>query len=431
MKKVLIGTVEIAGFFGNLATGLRQNGYDVTEVFWTEHQFKYSRDQSKTPFLFKVARKYKALLYGQSTQLKFQKLVYYFLYHSSIRLFLIQSLFQYKVFVFGFGISLFENDQDLKWLRRFGKTVISNVAMGSEARPPYIDGARRNPDGSLLAPELLIELSKTMKDKLERIEKYSSIIIGAPLTSQFLEKPFINLFELGLPYPEKKVLTKNNITFDPDSPIKILHSPSHPFAKGSDVIQRAIESLIQKGYSIQFIELSNKSNSEILEAISTSDIVVDQAYSDTAMATFATEASFYGKPVVVGGYGWDELKKYIPTSLFPTSQTCSPEEIEATIEKLLIDSNFRIAAGKEARKFVSVNWESKIVGKKFSALIENKIPDEWFIDPLDILYTHGVGVNEKDLKLSLKSLLAIGGESALLLGNKRKLKEKFIEFAAN
>ncbi|MBA3986706.1 MAG: hypothetical protein H0X63_09075, partial [Flavobacteriales bacterium] len=416
-----------AGFFGNLSTGLRQNGYNVTEAYFTDHIFQYSANQKNYSKLFSITRYFRNKFYSRSQTEKFPRFLYFLIFQISLHLFFFQSVLKHNVFIFGFGISIFENGKDLKWLKRMGKTVISVVALGSEARPPYIDGARRKPDGSWDSIDEIIRLSCEMKKKLEGIERYSSIVVGAPLTSQFLEKPFVNLFELGLPYPKFKSEITEQRKSKTDRQLKILHSPSNLLAKGTIKIREALDSLKRKGYNFDYFELTNSPNKVVLEAIASCDFVVDQVYSDTAMATFATEAAFLGKPAIVGGYGWDELKKFVKAEKFPASYICKPETLETAIEELIVNEQFRNDLGKSAYKFVHDNWEAKKVGKKFSLLIEGEMPNDWILDPYEIIYTQGIGLSESELKKMIESVIKIGGEKALSLDNKPRLKEAFLK----
>ena len=49
-----------------------------------------------------------------------------------------------------------------------------------------------------------------------------------------------------------------------------------------------------------------------MKEIELCDFIVDELYSDSFAAVFAMEAVALGKPVIVGGYGGEELKRHIP-----------------------------------------------------------------------------------------------------------------------
>ena len=91
--------------------------------------------------------------------------------------------------------------------------------------------------------------------------------------------------------------------------IRILHSPSSPEVKGTYLIRQAINALKAKGYPIDYVEIMGKPNTVVIAELEKCDFIVDQLYSDTPMSGFATEAAFFGKTAVVGGYGWQEVEK--------------------------------------------------------------------------------------------------------------------------
>ncbi len=130
-----------------------------------------------------------------------------------------------------------------------------------------------------------------------------------------LARPFVNYFRIGMPRPRSQQV---EMTADSEDhyearsalrPTRILHAPSHPRAKGTDRIRLAVESLRSKGYEIEYTELTNAANAEVLAHLHECDFVIDQLYSDTPMATFAAEAADVGRPSVVGGYGWGSFQR--------------------------------------------------------------------------------------------------------------------------
>ncbi len=113
----------------------------------------------------------------------------------------IYCIFKYDVFIFGFGTSMLPYNLDLPLLKLLKKRVISNLAHGSEARPPYIDGFYQSKDG--VAPSLkeIARFAASNRKTVLRHQTYASIVIGAPFsTSHFADRPFINHFALGIPF---------------------------------------------------------------------------------------------------------------------------------------------------------------------------------------------------------------------------------------
>jgi len=56
-------------------------------------------------------------------------------------------------------------------------------------------------------------------------------------------------------------------------------------------------------------------------------------------------------------------------------------------------------------------------------------PPEWFFNPRDIEYVHGVGGTPEQVARTIRKLIEYGGEEALCMDDKPELKAKIIEFA--
>ena len=80
--------------------------------------------------------------------------------------------------------------------------------------------------------------------------------------------------------------------------------------KGTEEIRQCIETIKDKGYKINYREISGVLPSDVIAAISGADLIIDQLYSDIHAATFATESIKLGKPVLVFGYGKDVLDTF-------------------------------------------------------------------------------------------------------------------------
>lgn len=425
--RIFIGTTEIAGYYYNLSIGLREHGFEVGEFYISDHVFQYGPSNNPLPFIFNIYRKVKRKRAYRNLA-KAPKIFYYLADVLVSYCFLLWAIFRFDVFVFGYGTSILKNNRDLKILKRLHKKVVSVVMHGSESRPPYVNGAKRLPDGAFLPAADLIKMAQLMKTQMEVIEQYSDVVIAAPFTSQFLKKPFINHFCIGLPFKPKPVIPHLDQS-ETHSGVRVLHSPSKPLAKGTFEIRRAVQSLIDKGYNIDFVEIINQPNPVVIEELQKCDFIIDQLYSDTPLAGFATEAAFYGKPAVVGGYGWDLLKTLLPKTIFPPSEICHPDELEIAIIKLFENKEYRENLGQLARDFVYNNWEAGIVADKFAKIFSGQIPGDWVIDPVEIDYVYGVGISQVDARILVQKVIEHGGVEALSLTERKSLEEAFLDFA--
>jgi glycosyltransferase involved in cell wall biosynthesis len=90
---------------------------------------------------------------------------------------------------------------------------------------------------------------------------------------------------------------KNSDCYKPTKTFKIFHAPNHKDIKGSNHLIRVVNELISDGYDMELVMLSGVSNTEVLEAIKTVDIVADQ-FVIGWYAMFAIEAMSMCKPVM-------------------------------------------------------------------------------------------------------------------------------------
>ena len=426
-KKIFIGTVDVSGYAENLSVGLRQLGYICENISFLEHDYKYS-DELNLPLLIKISRRIRTpnKFINKIPFIKFFCVPAAEIFNI---LWAILAMFKYDVFIFLYGRSLIRFNIDLPILKLLGKTVISNLSFGSETRPPYLDGFTNYNNKLGSYDYLQIAKSSNRKCKLTRFhQKHCSFVIGSPTsTSQYANKPFINSFILGFPVKINKNLDKLNASFPNQSQTLIVHAPSHHKGKGTQEILRAIDNLKNKGHSISLNLLEGRTNQEVIKAIKECDLVVDQIYSDTPMAGFASEAASYGKPSIVGGYGFTYLKNVIDQEFWPPVKECLPDDIENALEDLIVDKDQRLELGSRAKKYISKKKSSKVIAKYFDSLINNDVPSKWWFDPKNIEYVYGSGQSQYQTKEIVKTLVSKYGDQSLSLQHNKSLKKLFLD----
>jgi hypothetical protein len=415
----------VAGYFSNLKQGFDQIGVKSDLFLRNIHPFKYKVKSSNIfqTIFFYISKKNS----NRDRKNVIKKYLFFLLLNILSFVLLLYSLFRYKIFIFGFKECFFPwfGFIDLNLLKFFKKRIIF-VFFGSDARPPYIDGALASLK-DFNDTKNLIGITNKQKKDIKRIEKYSDIIINHPPTSHFHEKNFVSILCIGIPMDIEQNQIKKIESFNDD--IRILHCPSLPKAKGTNKIRVAIKSLIKKGYNLSFVEITGKPNSVVLNAIKHSDFVVDQLYSNNPMPRFVCEAAVFEKPAVICGYYYKEIHKILPKEKIPPSLYCHPDNIENAIERLIVDEEFRIKLGKRAHNFVKNQWNQKNVAARYIRMINEGIPTAWIYDPNNIRHLYGGAISEKKVKELVRSLIESGGKEALQLSDKPELENLFVEFA--
>ena len=429
-KKIFIGPFEIAGYYSNLTKGFREIGLDVDFITYNEHPFDYGGETSN-PVLIRLAKYFNH--FKENSNLPFVISLIVSLPAIPLKaIWVIWAIVNYDVFIFGFGRSLLRKNLDLPILKWLGKTVIVNLAHGSDARPPYIDGALHDKNFEEEGEETIRSLTKASKEKIEWIEDNVSLIIGSPLSSsQFLDSLFINTFVIGAPYGisaqrDHNFVKEQNLK-EENNTIRILHAPSDPAAKGSHLIIKAVENLKEKGYEINLNLIKGKKNSKVIKAIKQCDFVIDQVFCDTPMSGIASEAARFAKPTVVGGYGFEQLKNLVPKDMWPPSMTCHPDEIEDAIEEMILNIEKRKQIGMDAYEFIFCKREITSVAHNYMKLINNEIPNHWWFNPSDIEYLYGLGQSIDQTKEIIKQMINKFGAESLCLRHRPDLEQAFID----
>jgi glycosyltransferase involved in cell wall biosynthesis len=282
----------------------------------------------------------------------------------------------------------------------------------------------------------LLYYSQLKSKKVATFGRFSDIVVGAPLsTSHYSRKKFVNIFAIGLPYCADQVddhgveQVDSEFSSRSNESVRILHSPSHPAAKGSASIEQAIAKLKRKGYSIDLIMLRNRPHAEVIREIQLCDFVVDQVYSDTPMAGFATEAAWYGKPAVVGGYGLRYLKEFVPEGMWPPSKICHPEDLVETIEELVRNRDERLKLGTAAMNFVRNNWSVSAVARRYHNLLNEAIPRGWWVEPHLVTYLEGAGQHEEQSRENIRRMVERFGVASLKMSHRSDMELAFLNFA--
>jgi hypothetical protein len=313
---------------------------------------------------------------------------------------------------------------DLAILKLLRKKIIY-VFHGTDSRPAYINGSAGT---RRLNARQLAQYARRQARDVRTIEKYADAILHYPLNTHFHLKKIISHEFMGRPV----FIASPSAPSEPATAaaaVRIVHAPSDPVGKGSEKIRECIGHLRQKGHEIDFIEMIDKRNEEVKESLSSCDFVVDQVYYDVAISYFGTEAAFLGKPAVLGSYAKEELRKTSSDAALPPTLMCAPEEMEQAIEKMVADSQLRHQLGAQANEFVEQHYGPKRVAENFLRVIEKDVPAEWFFDPDSLQYCHGYGYAEEKVKEVIRGVVQEGGESALSLDDKPRLKEKMLRFA--
>lgn len=420
--RVFIGLREVAGFGRGLKEGFDQLGVEAAFLNLGYHQHLY-QTRNNPAWVEGLARASQRL--GQRFTGAWWKRILWigFVQNLFAVVALPRALLRYDAFIF-LSVSSFLFFIELPLLKLFGKRVIF-VFLGSDARPVYLNGYVIE-DTTRSTIWKAVALARVQKSLLWIIDRFADVVVNVPPQAHFHTRPYISGYHVGLPAEYSSAALDTLPSIDR---IRILHAPSKPGPKGTVKIRQVVASLRAKGHEFDYVEISGRPHAEVLSEIQRASFVIDELYSDTPLAGFATEAAFFGKPSVVGSYYYEQIRQILPPEETPPSMFCHPDAVEAAIERLIVDPVLREDLGRRAFAFVHEHWAARRVAEKYLMLIRGVIPRNWLLDPADISYVHGVGLSEVRGAEVLRAFLRVGGRGALCLRDKPHLANLLVKAA--
>lgn len=421
LRRVCVGPHEVAGVATGLVAGLRAIGVAADAVLGAEHRFGYATDgpHGLVRRLWHRLGTWRRQVPPTRTVAKATAVL---LHRALGWVVLLRVLWRYDAFVFLFGETFTNTDFELRLMRWLGRRTLM-IFLGSDARPPAIDGGLfpfdRDVDAATLA-----RATRRKCERVQRIESLVGLCINAPATAQFHRRPVVDWFALGIP----RAVPPHPPPGRADGTLRLLHSPSHRALKGSDAIDAMVRRLREEGLSIEWITLENVPNERVHAEIARADLVLDQLYSDTPMAAFATEAAALGKPVLVGSY-FAEFGALHPALPVPPTIFVAPSAFEAELRRLALDPEARHALGERGRIFVAAHWRPEAVAQRLLRMLRGEIEPHWWLDPASIRYVHGCGLPVDVVAHRLRTLIEHGGRSALGVADKPALEDAFVALA--
>jgi hypothetical protein len=424
VRRVFLGPVEIAGYFAAMEEGLAALGVRTMRADLGDHAFRYAA--SRPPLLARLVlalTRAKQRRAGGSTAARTLGRL-----ESLARiLFLLQAALQCDVFVYGFAETItWYSERELRLLRRLGRRLVF-VFFGSDSRPPYLDTQVSPAPGEGTGAECA-RLTAITKARVARVDRYADEIIENPLAGHFHTRSCVNWHVIGLPVRVPPAPDAGARPSTDAARVRVLHCPSHHVTKGTRYVREVMAELEAEGLPIEYVELSGRPHAEILAAIDASDFVIDQLFSDTPLAAFATEAAMRERVPVVAGWGAAEFQAWIAPELRPPGIYCQPTELRDVVTRLVTDRALRERMAGELARFCAEQRTPAAAAAKLLRVVDGTAPDAWRFDPARIGFARGMGPHAV-IQAMIQGVLDAGGESALQVDDKPALRAALVDYA--
>lgn len=408
MPRIAIGPGEVAGFFARLKAGLDAHGVASEHFLLAPNRFGYAQNRY---FLDRASARALALRGSRLAPLRLLGLGLAAILRLAIFAYAVA---RYDTFIFNGSWSFFKF-RELWLLKLLNKKVIV-IFLGSDARPPILCGRHLDDDGDLVDPAAALAETREIHDKVRCVERHADWIVNHTATDQFFTRSYVRFSAIGLP------IDANDVPVEPRAEggaVRIVHAPSRPLAKGSNVFRQIVGELRDEGFEIELVELVGVPNARVLEELRRCDFVLDELYSDTPMAMFATEAAMFGRPTVVGGYYSELYDRHNPAAGRPPTLFVDPAGIKAAVRRMVEDGAFRRELGQRAHDFVATQWNAAAVAGRVLRVVEGSFPADWLVEPAgDDAYVWGWGLSEAYWRQQLCRYVEHNGPHGLMLERK-------------
>ena len=338
-------------------------------------------------------------------------------YAATRLLLLVWAVVRHDAFVFGSRTSFLQL-QDLRLLRWLGKRVVF-VFTGSDARPPYIDGADMDQPGSHRRRMHRACACEEAADRNHRTLVHGHRQPPAVPTSSNDRRPD-SRFWAGAAAARRVPSRCPRATgaTDPDPSFTIESS-----RRGSELVRATVDRLVAEGLQLELVEIRNVPNWQVHEELQACHFVIDQLYSDVPMSAFAAEAARYEassrRQLRLG-----EIARPVPDAHRAGGDVPSrPARGRST------PSRDRPSppgpARPAARRFVE-GWAGEEVARRYLRLLLGERPALWMDDPNEVRYLHGAGLPGGACGRSSRGDQE-GGVAALQVSDKPELESAFRE----
>jgi hypothetical protein len=227
---------------------------------------------------------------------------------------------------------------------------------GSDIRPVYLDGAVWR--DSILPSHTIAHRARRQRRIACLSERYGSLVIAWSGITHFLTGPVLLHERAGFPLVAHSKLAnieREETTHMPNGLVRVLHVPSNPSAKGSDVVIKAVKGLWDSGVEFRFDQLTAISHDKCLTELANSQVVIDQVLSDSASGVLAAESSLLGTPVLIAGKDAYWFKEKLGEDL-PKTNFVQTDDIASMLSDLIKNSELRLNLGRSASEYFHAKW---------------------------------------------------------------------------
>ncbi|NVK04812.1 MAG: glycosyltransferase [Flavobacteriia bacterium] len=325
--RIFHGLVNYGTQAGMIAKGLREIGVKA------KSHTTFDAYKRQTDFMFADSRK------------PLNKLLYYRVLYPILKIFW---FFSYDTFHFYYGTSLWKNQKDLPYYKRFGKKVVMHY-LGYDVEE--YEWSVKNYSITNLSQSFTQDEGRIHDDKIRERRKYEAQFLNAEIVCSPQYAPFVpnaQLIPLAIDVDMFKFHPIEHIP--EDEPLRLIHVPTSRKKKGTDYLIEAVEELQKEGVQIELDVCEGVTHAELLSRYLQAHVSV-VALLGGWYGTAGIESMAMGRPIVT----------FMRETLFEYSQLSSDDipiinanrdTIKSVLNDLCNNKQQLVKLSHEARAYV-------------------------------------------------------------------------------
>jgi glycosyltransferase involved in cell wall biosynthesis len=356
--KIFLGSSDTGGIIHILGEALKNKNHEVITASYDYIFQNYQYDYHPQNFLEEV------------TKNKLAKRIVLFLKKNAFRIYRALSEERKKSLLKNIDLYIYvwcpflETDEKLLQFLKQNNIKVITLFLGSEVRNYKTFISKFDLKDKWTFPDEILESNNSEKlKKLKIHEKLSDAIFSVPDQSIEATRPYYHLF---LPIPLK------DLNYNPKSrkiPL-IIHAPTDPYKKGTDVILKTIEELRNEGLKFHFLLIRNMRKHRLLKLLSIADILVDEIILH-GPGFMSLEAMASGCLAMTKHY------KESPKEFQPPLVSINEVNIKSELKYYIQNPNKRLEIITEARNYVEQHNSPDKIIEYYLNCLEGKITPQY------------------------------------------------------
>lgn len=202
------------------------------------------------------------------------------------------------------------------------------------------------------------------KRRAEVADRFADVIFNAPID----QLSYLTKTAESFPYffPDDRIVM-DDVKHARGGPRLVVHAPSSPIIKGTQVVRAAVKRLKAEGYDFEYVELVEVSNDEVLETLRRAHIVLNEFYAFVP-GVFGVEAMASGCALLTSAD--ERVETSLPRGSNDAWVVTPASDVYANLKTLLDNPGLIEKQAATGRRWVLENATMSASGRRVRGILD-------------------------------------------------------------